>query len=45
MRTLKNINDYSLVTIKSNAKAVNSSPKNMKGTTALNKVSGMANKK
>ena len=42
---LENIQNYSLVTIKSNANAVNSSPKNIKDTIALNRVSGMLNKK
>lgn len=43
--TKKNINNYSLVTIKSNAKAANSSPKNIKRIIALKRVSGMLNKK
>jgi len=42
---LKKIKYYSLVIIKSNAKAVNSSPKNIKGSTALMMVSGRLNTK
>ena len=42
---IKKLNIYSLVIIKSNAKAVNSSPKNIKGSTALMMVSGRLNTK